>query len=170
MDTFPDTWYIRAMSECPPNAYSRLAFLLARENMSVLSLQRKLEAAGVPVNVKSLYRLADNHPLQKIDLRIAAAVCHAFGIALSDLISFEKPQAQLTHLDTKVQARLDFLMTKNNQSRLTSAERKEFVSLADQAHRISMENARTLLTEQRRVGKDVTIRPKSPRKRVAAAL
>ena len=129
--------------------------------MSVLGLQRKLEAAGVFVNVKSLYRLVEEAPLQKIDLRIAAAVCNAFGIALGDLISLEKPKARLSRLDVKTQARLDALMSKNNEGQLTAAERREFVALAEQAHRMSLENARTLLVEGRRVGKRVAA-PKKP--------
>ena len=141
------------MKENPPDAYSQLGVILARENVSVLALQRKLAAAGVPVNVKSLYRLAEDAPLQKIDLRIAAAICRTLDIALDDLISLDKPKAQLRRLDVKRQARLDALMDKNNEGRLTTLERKEFVALADMAHRISLENARTLLTERRRAGK-----------------
>ena len=108
------------------------------------------------MNVKSLYRLTEDEPLQKIDLRIAAAICHTVGIALSDLITFERPKAQLKRLDGRALMRLDALMAKNNEGRLTTAQRKEFVALADQAHRISMENARTLPSEWRRAGKLVT--------------
>jgi hypothetical protein len=144
-----------------PDAYSRLGLILARENLSVLGLQRKLESAGVSVNVKSLYRLVEEAPLQKIDLRIAAAVCNAFGIALGDLISLEKPKARLGRLDAKTQARLDVLMSKNNEGQLTTAERKEFAALAERAHRMSIENARTLLAESRRAGKRVAA-PKKP--------
>lgn len=144
-----------------PDAYSRLGLILARENVSVLGLQRKLEAAGASVNVKSLYRLVEDAPLQKIDLRIAAAVCNAFDIALGDLISFEKPKARLSRLASKTQARLDALMSKNNEGQLTTAERKEFLALAEQAHRVSMENARTLLAESRRAGKRVVAPKKS---------
>jgi DNA-binding Xre family transcriptional regulator len=150
-----------------PEAYSRLGFILALENGSVLGLQRKLEAVGVSVNVKSLYRLADAAPLQKIDLRIVAGICKVFGIALDDLITFEKPKAQLQHLDAKSQARLDALMSKNNEGPITAGERKEFLALADQAHRISMENTRILIAERRRVRNDAEAlkkqaRPKRP--------
>src|SRR4051794_20976198 len=113
-----------------PNAYSKLELILARRNLSVLGLRRQLEAAGVPANVKSLYRLVEDEPLQKIDLRIAAAICHVLDIALGDLISFEKPRTRLGRLDSKAQARLDVLMTKNNECGLTAAERKEFDTLA----------------------------------------
>ncbi len=139
-----------------PVAYSNLEFLLARRNLSVPALQRKLESAGVPVNIKSLYRLTEGSPLQKIDLRIAAAICQACGAEFSELISFEKPKAQLQRLDVRTQSRLDSLMAKNNEGQLTTAERKEFTELADQAHRISMQNARMLLSQ----------RPRSRRHRV----
>ncbi len=129
--------------------------------MSVLALQRKLQAAGAAVNVKSLYRLVAEAPLQKIDLRIAAAICNAFGIALGDLICFAKPVARLNRLDAKAQARLDALMSKNNEGQLTAPERREFVALANQAHRISMENARTLLAERRRAGRHIAVRKKT---------
>jgi hypothetical protein len=144
--------------------------ILARENLSVLALQRKLEAAGASVNVKSLYRLAEDAPLQKIDLRIAAAVCEEFGIALGDLISFEKPKAQLARLDARTQARLDALMSKNNEGQLTTAQRKEFVLLAEQAHRMSIENARTLVTESRRAGKQAAAKKSPVSKRTKIAL
>jgi hypothetical protein len=77
-----------------------------------------------------------------------------FGIALDDLITFEKPKEQLHRLDGKSQARLDALLSKNNEGPITAAERKEFLALADRAHRISMENARILIAERRRVGND----------------
>ncbi len=144
-----------------PDAYSTLGLILARENVSVLGLQRKLAAAGVPVNVKSLYRLVEEVPLQKIDLRIAAAICQLFRIALGDLITFEKPNTRLRRLSSKTQARLDTLMSKNNEGQLTAAERKEFVILADQAHRMSLENARTLLAERQRAGSRGAVRKKS---------
>jgi len=151
-----------------PDAYSRLGLILAQENVSVLALHRKLAAAGVPVNIKSLYRLAEPLPLQKIDLRIVGAICRALDIALGDLITFDKPKAQLRRLAARPQARLDALMAKNNEGRLTATERKEFLALADQAHRISLENARTLLAERQRVG-DRTAPARKPTKRPALA-
>ena len=156
------------MNGTSPQAYSRLGFLLARRNLSVLGLQRKLEAAGVPVNVKSLYRLTEETPLQKIDLRIVAAICQTFDIALGELISFEKPKARLCRLDDKAQSRLEALMSKSNEGRLTAAERKEFATLAGEAHRISMANARTLLLEGKRAGRMVNERRKLRPKRAAA--
>ena len=149
------------MNGYAPEAYSMLGSILARQNLSVLSLQRKLSEAGIAVNIKSLYRLANDSPLQKLDLPITAAICKACSVALSDLITFEKPKAQLHQLDGKSQARLDALMTKNNEGLLTAAERKEFDALADRAHKMSMENARTLLAERRRVGKHNALKKKA---------
>src|SRR5258707_15642115 len=114
------------MSGYTPEAYSMLGTILARQNVSVLALQRKLAAAGLAVNIKSLYRLANDAPVQKIDLHIAAAVCKACDVQLTDLIRFQKPKARLQRLDSKTQSRLDALMAKNNEGRLTAAERKEF--------------------------------------------
>ena len=138
------------MNGYTPEAFSRLGLILSQRNLSVLALQRKLEDAGAPVNVKSLYRLVEDAPLQKIDLRIAAAVCKACDLELGDLISFEKPQAQLQQLDPKTQSRLDALMEKNNEGQLTAAERREFAELADHAHALSMANARLLVAGRKR--------------------
>ena len=74
---------------------------------------------------------------------------------------FEKPNPRLRRLSSKTQARLDTLMSKNNEGQLTAAERKEFVILADQAHRMSLENARTLLAERQRAGSRGAVRKKS---------
>jgi DNA-binding Xre family transcriptional regulator len=148
------------MSGYTPEAYSMLGAILARRNLSVLALQRELAKAGMSVNIKSLYRLADDAPVQKIDLHIAAAVCKACHVSLNDLIRFQKPKAQLRRLDSKTQSRLDALMARNNEGQLTAAERREFGVLADRAHRISIENARTLLAERRRAGKHVPAKRK----------
>lgn len=138
-----------------PDAYSKLSLILAEANISVLELHRRLEAMGAPVNVKSLYRLVESSPLQKIDLRIAAAVCQLFKLALGDLISFEKPRARWRPLAPKMQARLDLLMEKNNEGKLTPGEHEEFMNLSAEAHRLSMENARVLLAERQRAKRSV---------------
>jgi hypothetical protein len=133
-----------------PAAYSRLSIVLAKMNLTVFQLHRRLETAGFPVNIKSLYRLASEQPLRKIDLRIAAAVCKACNLDLGELITFEKPRSRLRHLDARTQARLETLMTKNNNGTLTAGEKKQFGQLAEKAHRISLENARILQGESRR--------------------
>jgi hypothetical protein len=131
-----------------PEAYSRLRIVLARLNVTVFQLHRQLVESGFAVNIKSLYRLASEQPLQKIDLRIAAAICRACDVDLAELISLEKPRSQLRQLDAKLQARLEELMEKNNDGKLTAQDKKEFGQLAQRAHRISLENARTLQAER----------------------
>jgi DNA-binding Xre family transcriptional regulator len=133
-----------------PEAYSRLRTVLAKRNLTVFQLHRKLDSAGLPVNIKSLYRLTSDEPLQKVDLRIAGAVCRACDVGIGDLITFQKPRAQLHRLDPRMQARLDELMDKNNEGQLNAREQKEFAALAEEAHRVSLENARMLVAERRR--------------------
>ena len=131
-------------------AYSQLRIILAKLNLTVFQLHRRLGEAGFPVNIKSLYRLASEEPLQKIDLRIAAAICQTCGVSLGELITLDKPRTRLTQLDRDTQARLDVLMAKNNDGALSAREEKEFGQLVEKAHRISMENARVLLAQRRR--------------------
>jgi hypothetical protein len=119
------------------------------------------------VNIKSLYRLASEEPLQKVDLRIAAAICGACGVDLAELITFEKPRAQLRRMDAKMQTRLEELMARNNEGKLTAGEKKEFAQLAEKAHRISLENARVLKAERQRAARPQARRTKS-RETVAA--
>ncbi len=150
-----------------PEAYSRLRTVLAERNLTVFQLHRQLDSAGLPVNIKSLYRLTADEPLQKVDLRVAGAVCQACGVEIGDLITFQKPRAQLHRLDPKIQARLDELMVKSNEGQLTAREKKEFAALASEAHRLSIENARMLLTERRR-SKSARRPPAKAREAVAA--
>lgn len=133
-----------------PSAYSRLNFLLAKMNWTVFQLHRNLTASGVAVNIKSLYRLASEEPLEKIDLRIAAAICKICGATFADLITLEKPRARLQQLDAKTQSRLNALMELNNDGKLTARQKREFEQLAERAHRLSLENARTLQAERKR--------------------
>ncbi len=102
------------------------------------------------MNIKSLYRLASEEPLEKIDLRIAAAICKICGATFADLITLEKPRARLQQLDAKTQSRLNALMELNNDGKLTARQKREFEQLAERAHRLSLENARTLQAERKR--------------------
>ena len=119
-----------------------------------------LTGAGFAVNIKSVYRLATDEPLHKVDLQFASTICLARDIQLGDLLTFEKPRAQL--------GRLDALMTKSNDGKLTATERKEFAQFAEKAHRISMENARVLQAERRRNERTRT-RPTAKTRETAAA-
>jgi hypothetical protein len=155
---YPDTRHYYHMNGNTAEAYSRLRIVLAKMNVTVFQLHRRLAAADFAVNIKSLYRLASDEPIQKIDLRIAAAICGVCGVELGELITLEKPLAQLRQLDARTQSRLEKLMAKNNDGKLTAGEKKEFGRLAEKAHRISIENARILVAERRRSERSRTSR------------
>ena len=135
-------------------------------NWTVFQLHRRLAAEGFEVNIKSLYRLASEEPLEKIDLRIAASICHVCKVSFGDLMTLEKPRGQLQQLDIKSQGRLDHLMDLNNEGKLTARQKKEFEQLAEKAHRISLENARLLQAGRKRSRAN---RPRAVRSRVPAA-
>jgi hypothetical protein len=131
------------------HAFSRLKRVLDEQNMTVPELHRRLREQGVRVNVKSLYRLSnDRQPLQRLDLRVAGAVCHVFALPLSDLIRFEAPPRKLRRLTAAKQKRLDALMAKSNDGTLTGAEGQELRALVREAEEVMLDNARRL-AEQR---------------------
>ncbi len=131
------------------NAISRLKRILDEQNMTVPELHRRLRRQGLRVNVKSLYRLSnDRQPLQRLDLRVAGAICRLFALPLSELIAFEAPGRKLRRLAAGKQKRLDALMARSNDGRLTDAEGQELRALVREAEEIMLDNARQL-AEQR---------------------
>jgi Cro/C1-type HTH DNA-binding domain len=130
-------------------AFSHLKRVLAERNMTVLKLHRHLLRKGLRVNLKSLYRLSnDRQPLQRLDLRVAGAICQVFALPLSELIVFESPRKKLRRLAAWKQKRLDTLMAQNNEGALTDAEEQELRALVREAEDILLDNARQL-AEQR---------------------
>ncbi len=130
-------------------AFSRLRRLLDDQKLSVPELHRRIRKEGVHVNLKSLYRLRnEEEPLERLDLRVAGAICHACRVPLSDLIAFSPRRAKLRRLSAAQQHRLDALMTKNNDGKLTRKEEAEFRALVRLAEEITLDNAR-LLAKQR---------------------
>lgn len=130
-------------------AYSRLKRVLSERKITVPELYRRIRQRGVSVNLKSLYRLSnDQQPLQRLDLRVAGAVCEVCEVPLSELITFEEQRGRLLHFPTAKQKRLDVLMAKNNEGRLTSAEQEELQALVREAEEMTLVNAR-MLREQR---------------------
>jgi Cro/C1-type HTH DNA-binding domain len=131
-------------------AFSRLNRLLGEQNMSVPELHRRITRSGVRVNLKSLYRLAhDQEPLERLDLRVAGAVCEVCRVPLSDLIAFTPESTRLQRLSRAKQKRLDVLMTRNNNEKLTRAEHDELRGLVREAEEISLANARVLAAQRR---------------------
>lgn len=153
---YPCEWYYTRVNGNNPEAYSRLGLVLAGMNITVFQLHRRLAEAGFPVNIKSLYRLAAEGPIEKIDLRIAAALCRVCNVTLGELITLEKPRALLRRLDTKTQGRLEELMSKNNDGKLNAGEKREFAQLAEKAHKLSLHNARVLQAGRLRSGQSRT--------------
>jgi hypothetical protein len=133
-------------------AYSRLKRILNEQKMTVPELQRRLRQQGLRINLKSLYRLTnEQQPLQRLDLRVAGAICQVFEMPLSELIAFEKPQGRLLRLSAMKQKRLDALMTKNNEGLLTKTEQQELRALVREAEELTLDNARTLAGQLRQL-------------------
>jgi DNA-binding Xre family transcriptional regulator len=130
-------------------AYSRLSQLLSQQNMTIPELQKRIEHHGIHVNLKSLYRLSKGHqPLQRLDLRVAGAICQEFEVSLSELIDFKKESNQLANLSIDKQQRLEELMARNNEGSLTDEQYRELQDLVGEAEQVTLHNAR-LLAKQR---------------------
>ena len=132
------------------HGYSRLKQVLVEEELTVPQLYRRIHSQGLRVNLKSLYRLNDDRqPVQRLDLRVAGVICQVCRVPLSELITFEPPRPRLLRLPASKQKRLDLLMTKNNDGRLTKAEHSELQLLVREAENLTLENARTLASQRR---------------------
>jgi hypothetical protein len=134
------------------HAYSRLKHLLHSRQLSVPELHRRLGRQGFHVNLKSLYRLGNEElPLERLDLRVAGAICKVCEVPLSELIAFETGRTRLRRLSAGKQRRLDALMGRNNEGQLTGAERNELEALVREAEEITLANAKALARERRRL-------------------
>jgi DNA-binding Xre family transcriptional regulator len=136
------------MSGHDKGAWSTLPNLLAEKNLTVADLHQILRKRGFEVNKKSLYRLTAIRPVQKLDTTIARAVCEALDVRLQDLIQFQKPKFELKRLDPRSQE-LNRLMDKNNEGELTLREKTRFKALLDEVQKISLYNAKALVSQRR---------------------
>lgn len=126
-------------------AFSRLKRLLGKRRMTVPELHRRLQEEGVRANLRSLYRLSqDDRPLERLDLRVAGAICRVCRASLAELIAFEDVPGALLAFPAAKQGRLDELMDRNNDGRLTAPERRELRALVREAEELSLQNARRL--------------------------
>ena len=125
-------------------AYSTFPDLLAELRLTVTDVHERLLARGLKFDKKTLYRLASHEPLQTISAAVVGAVCEEFAIGLGELLVWERPSPKLHKIDAKTQARLDGLMEKNNEGKITAAERRELATLGETVERLSLENARLL--------------------------
>jgi len=136
-------------------AYSRLRKILDERRLSVPELHRRLQQQDRGVNIKSLYRLNDaQQPLTRLDLRVAGAICQLCDVTLADLVDFSAQGAKLATLAAEKQDRLDMLMDKNNQGRLSRKEQRELQDLVRETQDITLHNARILAQQQRRLQQD----------------
>jgi hypothetical protein len=127
-------------------AYSTFPELLAKLHLTVADVHARLLRRGFKFDKKTLYRLASHKPIQTINAPVVGAVCEEFKIGLNDLLTWERPTPKLHRIDAKTQSRLDQLMTKNTEGKLTTAEKKELATLGETVERLSLENARMLAT------------------------
>ena len=134
------------------HAFSRLKRVLDDQNMTVPELHRRIQQQGLRVNLKSLYRLNnDQQPLERLDLRVAGAICQIFALPLSGLIAFESPRTKLRRLAARKQKRLDTLMGRSNEGLLTNGEKQELRSLVREAEEIMLDNARRLAGQRQQL-------------------
>ena len=65
----------------------------------ISKLQRRMLSTGHKVNLKSLYRLNDEwHPVERLDMRVAGAICQVCDVPLTEWIVFEDLSAILITL------------------------------------------------------------------------
>ena len=133
-------------------AYSRLKRVLSQQKITIPELQRRIRQRGMSINLKSLYRLSnERQPLERLDMRVAGAICEVCAVSLSDLIVFETQPHKLHILPATKQKRLDTLMAQHNNGLLTEAEREDLRVLVQEAEDITLRNARLLHEQQRQL-------------------
>lgn len=134
------------------NAYSRLKRILQQQKLSIPELHRRIRGRGLRINIKSLYRLSDeNQPVERLDLRVAGAICQVCAVPLSAWIVFEEGDGRLRTLASDQQERLEALMTRNNAGQLTDTERNELQTLVRAAEEITVANARLLVAQRQQL-------------------
>ena len=85
-------------------------------------------------------------------MRLAAVVCEACAIRLSDLIAFRSPDGSFRHISLVKQKRLDYLMDGSNDGTLTRAERKELERMVRECEEMSLHNTRNLANRRQAAG------------------
>jgi hypothetical protein len=133
-------------------AYSQMKRILDKSGMTVPELHRRIEKEGTKINLKSLYRLSNDHePVERLDLRVAGVICQVCKVSLSDLITFEAPTLRLQQFSAAKQKRLDTLLTKNREGKLAKGEAAELRVLVREAEEMTLANARILAKQRQRL-------------------
>ncbi|HEX5324120.1 MAG TPA: hypothetical protein VFW40_10060, partial [Capsulimonadaceae bacterium] len=105
------------------------------------------------INPKSVYRLSDpEEPLEKLDMRVVGAICHALGIGIGDLLTFDEPSG-IEQFSPAKQSRLDTLLAREAGAApsLTADELEELKNLVEEAEAMARRNARRLANRRRRL-------------------
>ena len=126
-------------------AFSQLKRILDERKMSVPELWRRLEEQSVRIDRRRLSRLTNERaPLERLDLRLAGAICQVCRVPLSALVLLDAPLSALRRLSAGKQKRLDALMAKNSTGKLSAPEREELRRLVRDAEEVALGNARRL--------------------------
>lgn len=130
------------------SAYSALPEMLTQRRLTVADILRRLQSKGLKFDKKTLYRLASPEPMQTINIPVVGALCRELNVSLGDLITLTPPKPQLHRIDEKTQRRLDELMTRNTEGKLSAAERRELAELGAHVESLSLANARLLARQK----------------------
>lgn len=133
--------------------YPRLNELLRKNKMTVTQLHREMQRLGFKVNVKTLYRLRRDEPVENLNMAAATGICQVLHLGLNDLVQTRAVETSLQRLSEEKQQRLDELMDRNTEGLLTKRERKEFQRLVEEAEAVTLANARLLVQEKRRLSR-----------------
>lgn len=136
-------------------AFSRLKRVLEQRCWSVAELHRRIRGTGQQINLKSRYRLTDaEQAVERLDLRVAGAICQVCEVPLSDWIVFEGQQEPeyLHTLRREQQARLDVLMAQHNNGALTPPEHRELEQLVRETGELTLANARSVANQLQQSG------------------
>lgn len=140
--------------ETMQDTYSRLKPILDAKGLTAADLVRKIADQGDRLNAKSVYRLADPaETLEKVDLRVIAAICQALDIGIGDILTFDEPTI-VEQMSPAKQTRMDNLMARYQSSGpepLCDDEVVELRHLVEEAEAIARGNARRLASRKRKL-------------------
>lgn len=133
-------------------AYSRLKVVLETNGLTTADLVRRIADQGDRVNPKSVYRLADpEEPIEKVDMRVIGAVCHALKVGIGDVLTFEEPEI-IEYFPPAKQERMDSLLGRLDAGdSLDQADIRELHALVNEAEEVARGNARRLANRRRRL-------------------
>lgn len=147
---------------------SRLPILLKERQMTVLSLQRRLEQQGRVVSKNTLYRLVSWQPLKKVDLTVAGEICSLFGIGLDELfvIRRQKEGEKQVTFTNEQKARMRTLLELAREGKITPKEERELNQLVDEEWEAAINTAKeTVMTaypDLFEVEQEIITSPKQP--------